>query len=978
MQPAAQPHDRSAPTAPPPESVDFTIDLEDLQGITSKPVLRRGIAYFREDRVLDLSWGADWAEALVEGSRPRQPYRVRVELEDGEVDIDCDCPFDGEPVCKHAVATLVAASARSGLSDTGWARMEERALLERQAAAAEHVQVRHVAGDRWFGTWHASSEALHGRRARTWRVQIRSLGSTLNHCGCPDFATNRLGTCKHVEAVLARLRKRASKKYERLASRPPRVAIVGLDTASEHGPTVRLERGPTNPELGELLSAWFDADGRFVGRLPDDLLSLGGALEGRDDVLVADEALDHARLLADEERHRARAAELRATVRRAEGRLPGLRATLYPYQVEGVAFLVGNGRALLADDMGLGKTLQAISASHHLLHHGAAARALVLCPASLKSQWAREIERFTGHDVQVIQGSALDRKAQWQRRATFTIANYELLLRDHEQVQASLAPDILVLDEAQRIKNWRTRTADLVKRLRTRFAFVLTGTPLENRLEDLYSLMQVVDPRILGPLWRFHADFHVLDDRGKVLGYRNLGELRRRLSPVLLRRDRRLVRDQLPERIQQQLDVPMTGAQRDVHDDAVDTARRTAAIAQRRPLTPSEKLRLLQSLQRARMVCDSLGLVDKETVGSPKLDELRRLLDELVVGTDRKVVVFSEWERMTAAAADVARVLGLGVLRLHGGVPSGKRGDLIRRFETDVRMQVFLSTDAGGVGLNLQCASLLINLDLPWNPAVLEQRIARIHRLGQSEPAHVVLLVAENSYETSVGTLLKGKSELFAASVGEESDEDVVALGGGTLQAALATLDPDSEPSPPVGEDEGTQGATASDPVETATAEDDPDGVEPEPAAPVPPVEITASDPSVGAPDLPPSPEDPAPDGDALRQERARRAGDTRVRRRTRRFEAAEQLLEARFSEEALELAVVGALSAVADRAGLLPPSVESAAVWLYADVLPAGAVQLDEAALLGQALALVSAPSVPHELCASSVRALRAMAGAP
>jgi len=740
--------------------------------------------------------------------------------------------------------------------------------------------------------------------------------------------------------------------------------VVGLDTASEEAPVVRLERGAADASLDELFSPWFDAAGRFSGRLPDDLLSLAALLGGRDGVLLTEEALEYGRLVADEERHQARAAALRSSLRRADGRLPGLRATLYPYQVEGVSFLIGNGRALLADDMGLGKTLQAIAASHHLISEGTAARVLVLCPASLKTQWAREIERFTGHDVQVIQGAALTRREQWHRRATFTIANYELLLRDHEQIQASLAPDVLVLDEAQRIKNWRTRTADLVKRLRTRFAYVLTGTPLENRLEDLYSLMQVVDPRILGPLWRFHADFHVLDDRGHVLGYRNLGELRRRLSSVLLRRDRRLVRDQLPERIQQQLDVPLTKLQRDVHDDAVDSARRIAAIRHRRPLTPSEKLRLLQSLQRARMVCDSLGLVDKETVGSPKLDELRRLLDENVVGTRRKVVVFSEWERMTAAAADVARDLGLGVLRLHGGVPSSKRGDLIQRFETDDRAQVFLSTDAGGVGLNLQCASLLINLDLPWNPAVLEQRIARIHRLGQTETAHVLLLVAENSYESAVGTLLKGKAELFAASVGDESDEDVVALGGGTLQAALATLDEEPErASPETDDDERDPQGRSTD---AAGSEVDADA----PADDQGPGEATEAA-------VTDEPEESAEvvDANVLREDRQDRSRDARSRRHARRFAAAEQLLEAQFSEEALELAVAGALGVIATREGLVPPAIEAAAVWLYADALPSGAVQPAEAGVLGQALALTSAPSVPHELCVASVRALRALA---
>ncbi len=237
---------------------------------------------------------------------------------------------------------------------------------------------------------------------------------------------------------------------------------------------------------------------------------------------LGDDALDFARHLAARAAHRLRADEIRGRILATGGRLPGVRTTLYPYQVEGVAFLAGTGRALLADDMGLGKTLQAIAAAAWLRQHEGVRRVLIICPASLKHQWAREIERFTGLETQIIQGPAAERGVQYRSDAAFLIVNYELVLRDLAVLNETLCPDLVILDEAQRIKNWRTRIASAVKRIPSRYAFVLTGTPLENRLEDLYSLMQVVDPQVLGPLWRYLVDFHVTDDRGKVLGYRNL------------------------------------------------------------------------------------------------------------------------------------------------------------------------------------------------------------------------------------------------------------------------------------------------------------------------------------------------------------------------------------------------------------------------------------------------------------------------
>ena len=176
------------------------------------------------------------------------------------------------------------------------------------------------------------------------------------------------------------------------------------------------------------------------------------------------------------------------------------------------------------------------------------------------------------------------------------------------------------------------------------------------------------------------------------------------------------------------------------------------------------------------MACDAAGLVDKETEGSPKLDELANLLDELCLQSGLKAVVFSQWEQMTRMVEQRVRALGLGCVRLHGGVPTSKRGELIDRFNDDDACQVFISTDAGGVGLNLQTASVLINLDIPWNPAVLDQRIARVHRLGQTRKVQIILLVAAASYECRVLELVQGKRHLFDNVVDQDATEDVVGV----------------------------------------------------------------------------------------------------------------------------------------------------------------------------------------------------------
>ncbi len=770
---------------PPRQAPDpLRLDSDQIEALAGPGVVGAALRYSNEDRVTALDrtdWGL-WAE--VEDAETDDKLQVELAAaSDGVLHAVCACrgnaPAGGaDPdLCVHALAALFAYSRGQG-EEQPLADAAQAALAERVAKARSEVRVRplsETAETTGFGLWSAHSLQSSTHFPTEYRVHIRSLSRRANHCTCPDFATNQLGTCKHIEAVHHRIGKRED--FEQLKDRPPPTAYVYLDWEADEAPVIRLHRGAETPvELSPILQEHFDAAGRFRLRIPDDFLRLADQVAGRGDLDIGDDALGYARRLAEDAARAVRAADIGAQIRASGGRLPDIRARLYPYQVEGVAFLAGRGRALLADDMGLGKTLQAIAAAYWLHRHDGVERVLIVCPASLKLQWAREIEKFTGAEAQVIQGPAATRGVQYRKGRGFYVLNYELVLRDLTVINGELCPDLLILDEAQRIKNWRTKVASAVKRIGSRYAFVLTGTPLENRLEDLYSLMQVIDSRVLGPLWRYLVDFHITDERGKVLGYRNLSELRRRLAGVMLRRDRSLVRDQLPERIVQRVDVPLSEAQQGFHDEALQAASVLAQIMKRRPLTPSEQNRMMASLQRARMACDAAELIDPEVSAAPKLDELETVLDELCRMAGLKAVIFSQWERMTELVERRVRRMGLGSVRLHGGVPTANRGALMDRFRDDEAVQIFISTDAGGVGLNLQTASVLVNLDIPWNPAVLDQRIARVHRLGQQQKVQVILLVAPFSYEERVLELVQGKRHLFDNVVDPAASEDVVSV----------------------------------------------------------------------------------------------------------------------------------------------------------------------------------------------------------
>ncbi len=766
----------------------FLYDTERLKTIASEDTVKQGLVYFSENRVFALDVQGNILSAQVEDADVNEPYWVELTQNDEhDLSVSCDCPEKGS-VCKHAIAALYSYAGQFGFNeDKILGSAVDEAILERVKKGRNEVSVKLINGNPGFGIWQATSIISATHTKKSYQVQIRSLDQRMNYCTCPDLATNRLGTCKHIEAVLHYAKK--SPGYQQLKDAGCPVSFAYLAWESATRPVIRLHKtAQVEADLESLFSEFFNEDGVFSARLPEDFFRFSEQVLGREDFFVGDDARQYVHQCAEDTAQTVRSRQITQEIIRVNGVLPGIKARLFPYQTEGVAFLASRGRALLADDMGLGKTLQAISAASWLVDNAGVRKVLVVCPASLKHQWAREVEKFTSHSVQIIQGVIENRFVQYRADALFFIVNYELTVRDLSVINDKLKPDLVILDEAQRIKNWRTKIASTIKLIPSRYVFVLSGTPLENRLEDLYSLLQVVDARVLGPLWLCLLEFHVTDERGKVIGYRNLSELRRRIAPVMLRRNRSLVSDQLPDRTEVRLDIPMNAMQRDIHDSAMSAAGQLAQIAKRRPLTPGEQNRLMSALQQARMACDAAGLVDKVTQGSPKLDELARLLEDLCLQSNRKAVIFSQWALMTEMVESLVRTLGLGCVRLHGGIPSQKRGELMDKFQHDDSVQIFISTDAGGVGLNLQAATVLINLDMPWNPAVLDQRIARIHRLGQKQNVQIFLLLAEDSYEQQVAKLVKGKRDLFDNVISPEASEDVVGVSKKMLQTLIDDL----------------------------------------------------------------------------------------------------------------------------------------------------------------------------------------------
>jgi superfamily II DNA or RNA helicase len=656
-------------------------------------------------------------------------------------------------------------------------------------------------------------EVTNPTSGNTYRVRVRGSRPGDNFCTCPDFATNTLGTCKHIEFTLAALERKKSGPAALRGGFVPPYSEVFLEYGARRA--VRFRPGSECPaELSRAAAKHFDNDGVLLtggfGRF-EDFLSVAGPLGH--ELRCDDDVLSFVAEVRDADRRNSRIAEAFPRDTRSPAFKDLLRVAMYDYQREGALFAAKAGRCLIGDEMGLGKTIQALAAAEIMARLLGVERALIVCPTSLKHQWQREIERFTTRSVSVINGLRPQRELLYRDNSFFKVTNYDTVHRDLDLI-ATWGPDLVVLDEAQRIKNWATRTARSVKKIAAPYAVVLTGTPLENRLEELISIVQFVDRYRLGPTFRLLHEHQVRDPVGKVVGYRRLDCLGKTLAPVLIRRRKDEVLSQLPARIDNNLFVPMSHKQRQYHVENMEIVARIVQKWRRyRFLSEADQRRLMIALQRMRMSCDSAYLIDGVHDEGTKADEAATLLDELFEHPGTKAVVFSQWLKMHELLQRRFKGRGWSHVLFHGGVPGPKRKDLVEQFREDPKCRAFLATDAGGVGLNLQHASVVLNMDLPWNPAVLEQRIGRVHRLGQSQPVRVVNFVAQGTIEEGMLGVLKFKKSLFAG-VLDGGDKDVF-LGGSRLTKFMESVETATAAIPAASTDEAPESLQ---PVESAPA----------------------------------------------------------------------------------------------------------------------------------------------------------------
>jgi superfamily II DNA or RNA helicase len=459
----------------------------------------------------------------------------------------------------------------------------------------------------------------------------------------------------------------------------------------------------------------------------------------------------------------------------------GLRAQLRPYQEAGFAWLafLHDHRlgGILADDMGLGKTVQTIALMLHAKESGTVEPFLVVAPTSVVFNWAAECERFApGLTVRTITETTRRRRrpiAEVANGADVVVTSYALLRLDEDEYAAQQWAG-LILDEAQFVKNRSSRGYASARKIPARFRLAVTGTPLENNLMELWSLLSIAAPGLFPDPKRFEAHYRKPIETGRDPAL--LGQLRRRVAPLMLRRTKQEVADDLPDKQEQVVELPLNPKQRRIYDTHLQRERQK--VLGLLGDLDRNRFEIFRSLTLLRQLTLDVGLVDDSYVGVPstKLDALMELLVE-IVDEGHRVLVFSQFTRFLEQARQRIEAAGIDHAYLDGGTT--KRAEVIERFRTGGAPVFLISLKAGGFGLNLTEADYCVLLDPWWNPAAEAQAIDRTHRIGQTRTVMVYRLVAKDTIEDKVMALKARKAALFAS----------VMSGGGTGDAALTAAD---------------------------------------------------------------------------------------------------------------------------------------------------------------------------------------------
>ena len=433
---------------------------------------------------------------------------------------------------------------------------------------------------------------------------------------------------------------------------------------------------------------------------------------------------------------------------------------LFPYQKAGAEFLFQKGSGLLGDEMGLGKTIQALA----VCEASEAKKVLIFCPSAVKWQWAEEIKKFTGQEAVVVEGTPKERHSCWTRHdyTTYFIVNYEQLLRDFNYM-ASREWDVIIADEATKISNARTKQSRAIKKLKGKRRIAMTGTPVSNRANEIWNIIDFCWPGALGNYWVFLNRYCLKNKWGGIFAYQNMDELRGKLQRYMIRRLKADVLPQLPAKISTDVPFELSEEEKTLYKklkkEILFEIEKTDIDKMERPMTIQFTL---VKMLRLRQLADSMELLGQQSKSS-KLDVLKELLSEAMT-EGKKAIVFTQFSKM----ADILEreLAEYKPLKISGTIKEAYK-DVVDKFNTDQNNRILIMTSAGQFGLNIQRASIIFHYDQEWSLAKMQQREGRAHRIGQKDTVMVYNLLAKGTLDYYVQKVLHKKLELSGQLLGD-------------------------------------------------------------------------------------------------------------------------------------------------------------------------------------------------------------------
>lgn len=448
-----------------------------------------------------------------------------------------------------------------------------------------------------------------------------------------------------------------------------------------------------------------------------------------------------------------------------ESEIEAIQKTKLPllnFQKIGTGFLCVTKSALLGDEPGCGKSIQTLAT----MEIENAKKSLIICPGSLKLSWKDEISKwFQNKKIVIIQGDKKNRIKQWKETADIFVMNYELLLKDIDEIKKTNW-DFVVADEATRISSPKSKQGKIIKTISATHKIALTGTPLNNAIQDIWNILDFCQKDCLGSYWQFTEKYCLKDRFKSIVGYQNLNELKTRISEFMLRRTKKEVLTELPDKLYETVYVEFTTEEKKIYEAVkkeITTELKEFEI--NKVLNDKYLSNALVKMVRLRQTTGSLELISDTNHFSSKLEILKELLKD-ILQTDSKAIIFTQFSEM--ADILIRELKDYKPLLISGKVKNEDRNKNVKTFQENEENKIIIMTDAGAHGLNLQRSNYVIHYDLPWSISKMEQREGRAHRYGQKNNITVYKLIVHNSIDEYVLKVLLKKHKLSEDILGDK------------------------------------------------------------------------------------------------------------------------------------------------------------------------------------------------------------------